>query len=350
MFVPWLDAALETVQEGRVSYLTVRRHVAERQWNIFISWMMGVCGTRRVLDEEQYSFIAPLSAFYTETEECVDLSRWHQDYPPARLTASKPPCSTIRDRPDYVAIRPAPNGGAHEFAIVEAKGTSDALTNRHECSPLWMQQAYNAVLYYDNETLPVQRRMVVATRYNPRARRPRTRRIEIRAWNEYRDSSSGIWSKAVVDVLMVATFGICYNLGLSSTASALREASRIWQTGGLRPSRLLSSLNRRADIELTERLTWESADWPTRVATRWFLVEPGMHVVVGLAEELLSLIDSLRRLEHVSTIYDKLLVVEKVTAEVEEWNSTSLILGGPITSRNGVSVKLLRIGGGPVTG
>jgi hypothetical protein len=97
--------------------------LSDRQWKGVLSWMLGIAGTRRVLGEERYIWIAPCSAFYPNRRQPVATPNWHQGYPPSVLTIEIDPRNGSRLRPDYIVARDSP-GGNIEFALVESKGTS----------------------------------------------------------------------------------------------------------------------------------------------------------------------------------------------------------------------------------
>jgi hypothetical protein len=89
----------------------IRTEVArsERQWKSFLSWMLGVAGTRHVLASEGYRWVAPVSAFYTDAVQVVDLSAWNPLFPRSILTTTRRPGSQSRLCPDYLALRPRPS-------------------------------------------------------------------------------------------------------------------------------------------------------------------------------------------------------------------------------------------------
>lgn len=336
-FLPWLDHVVKRVTDAGRPYLAVRRHFAERQWNTAVSWMMGVAGTRQVLESEKYTWIAPLSAFYPETVAPTDLSGWHDGFPPSRLTARGRVGSRVRDRPDYVAMRMNLRSNVCEFAIVEAKGTLESLATRHDCPAGWREQANNAQLFVDDEAVDVARRMVVATRYNPKAVQADTRRLVIRAWNNQVREPDGHPLERGLDVVTAAVFGFCYNVGLTATSQALREAGRI-RSG--RESKQLSRLfdyNQQAQQELEERLL------PSRKGSGRMIklvLNDERYVEIVLSDAFLNLIDSLRQVDNVDAIYRCLRDVESRAEAMEELNQISAIVGEPTASRVGIKVQL----------
>ena len=71
--------------------LAVRAEAArsERQWKSFLSWMLGVAGTRHVLASDSYRWVAPVSAFYPGAVQAVDLSAWHPSFPLSVLSTTR---------------------------------------------------------------------------------------------------------------------------------------------------------------------------------------------------------------------------------------------------------------------
>src|SRR5437879_585386 len=98
----------------------------------------GCGGTRHVLAAEGYRWIAPLSAFYEEAVQPVDVSGWYPSLPPGILIASKRPGSNWKLRPDYIGLRPL-KSGPPEWAVVESKGTDRSINNLSSCPTEWKQ-------------------------------------------------------------------------------------------------------------------------------------------------------------------------------------------------------------------
>lgn len=224
-FMGWPIHLTDTVRINQVDYVMLKDVVrgSERQWKGVLSWMLGVVGTRHVLEQEGYRWVAPLSAFYPEAVQKVDLSTWHAQYPRSVLAAGANPAIPSKLRPDYIALRPQSLGG--DWAIAESKGTSMSLTKKSACPSAWANQARNALVTLSGQSLAIPRHMVVATRCNPNAVKPATRRVQVRAWN------SEIEGRAPADLMVeVATahlFGVCRNLGLRYNAMALALATEV---------------------------------------------------------------------------------------------------------------------------
>jgi hypothetical protein len=187
-FIGWPPFLFELTKHRNNDVLAIRPEVgrSERQWKSVLSWMVGVAGARHILASEGYRWIAPLSAFYPEAVQLVDLSTWNPSFPPSSVTASRPLGSRHRLRPDYLALRSTAatqTMGQYEWAVAEAKGTRRCLTNLKMCPTAWSNQARNVTVKVDGSEVTIPRHLVIATRLNPTASSSTTRRMQIRAWN-----------------------------------------------------------------------------------------------------------------------------------------------------------------------
>ena len=170
-----------------------------------------VAGTRQVLKDDGYRWIAPLSAFYADAIQEVDLSRWHPSFPKSVVTASRPTNSGVRLLPDYLALKSTTRVTSRSFdwAAVEAKGTRMSLASRRTCPQSWSDQARNVIVKVGGQELTINRHIVIATRVNPNAARPWTRRIQIRAWNNATaPEETPLASAAPVEVVAAHLFGL----------------------------------------------------------------------------------------------------------------------------------------------
>ena len=191
----------------------------ERQWKGFMSWMLGVAGTRQVCAAEGYDWIAPASAFYANALVPVGHAEAPQDFVPTALKIERALESTSRNRPDYIAIR-VTTTPRWDTALVEAKGTSDSLASRRACPTNWANQVRNARVTYDKQVIGIDRHLVVAVRSAPNATMPRARRFQIRAWNSEQTVGEAD-PQSLLDVVSASLFGVCRNLGLTEVASAI---------------------------------------------------------------------------------------------------------------------------------
>ena len=66
LLVGWPPVLIDVVPMAVGDCLTLRTEAGrtERQWKSILSWMLGVAGSRHVLEAEGYRWVAPLSAFY----------------------------------------------------------------------------------------------------------------------------------------------------------------------------------------------------------------------------------------------------------------------------------------------
>lgn len=223
-FIGWPPFLIESTSiKGNV--LLALREIAgrsERQWKGVLSWMLGVAGTRRVLEAEGYRWIAPLSAFYPDAVQVVDLTGWNSSFPPTSLKATRPAGSQTRLRPDYLALRSSSRAGQFEWAVVESKGTQVCLTNMQICRADWSNQARNVSVEIDEVPISIPRHLVVATRVNPNAAYSSSRRIQVRAWNnQHKTIDKPLSPQSAIEIVAAHLFGMFKNLGLKENARAL---------------------------------------------------------------------------------------------------------------------------------
>ncbi|WP_434718159.1 hypothetical protein P5W98_00800 [Paraburkholderia sp. A1BS-2L] len=205
----------------------------ERQWKGFVSWMLGVASARKILDEEGYQWIAPVSAFYPNKIVPVSTHGWHPSYPPSRLRVAADPRNTSKLRPDYIALRPATSGGSFNWALAEAKGTDRSLKSMTTAPRPWSDQVHNAKVstIAPSATIAtpvhISRHIVIATRVSPNASRDTTRRLQIRAWNSEKTVLNQNTNTAELEVIAAHLHGFCQNLGLYKNADAIARATRL---------------------------------------------------------------------------------------------------------------------------
>jgi len=226
--------------------------------------MLGVAGTRHILQAEGYRWVAPLSAFYPDSVQDVDLSGWSLSFPQSSIVADRPENSRSRLRPDYLAIRPLPSNEPeqqYQFALAESKGTHRYLTNLNPCPVDWYNQARNARVIIDGSPIIIPRHLVIATRVNPNAIRDRNRRLQVRAWNKAEDSISAAPPDAVADIVAAQLFGFFRNLRLRETARAIalsvqvRQANRQGNvTGSLSPLIQIKLFGMKPSFDLVKSL------------------------------------------------------------------------------------------------
>jgi hypothetical protein len=254
-FVGWPPFLVLALPGSRLLALRAEAGRSERQWKGILSWMLGVASTRHVLKSEGYRWIAPLSAFYPEAAQAVDISTWHPSYPRSSVTADRQPGSRSRLRPDYIAIRPLGDGPL-EWAVAESKGTRACLTNMHSCPPDWYNQARNVLLRVDGSPISVPRHLVIATRVNPSARYDHTRRIQVRVWNSAQELPHlPLPGEGAADVAAAHLFGFFSSVGLTENARALALSVQMraqTRHAALTNRQNLDEVSDRADHELRE--------------------------------------------------------------------------------------------------
>jgi len=251
---------IELVRINGRDVLTLRTEAGrtERQWKSVLSWMLVIAGTRHVLALERYRWIAPLSAFYPEAVQVVDLSAWHVSFPRTSVVIDRDPESRSRLRPDYVR---STGGGQYEWTVAESKGTQASLASLANCPTAWANQVRNVVITVDGANITIPRHLVVDTRVNPNATRRSTRRIQVRAWNRREDSGlagPNLPQGFAADIAAAHLFGLFRGLQLRENALALAlsvQARAEAHHGQVRDAtrRETDHIAQRCDVELRER-------------------------------------------------------------------------------------------------
>lgn len=234
----------------------------ERQWRMTTSWIMGVAFCREVVASLGYPFWAPVSAFVSGSGK-TSLGYWDGRLPRSRCMIRRPKPPTSNLYPDYVVARYSKKTGV-ALAIAESKGTTWSIS-RHEQAPIaWRSQVNNAEFFFDGKALPVERRVVVASRINPSAKRAKTRRLVVRAWNS-RSQVAAPPADAAFELLALHYYGVCSALGLDGTARMIAlsfrrpeatSAQGSWDKERVAAAKLLDGERRR------------SRDWSFRVGER----------------------------------------------------------------------------------
>ena len=335
-FIAWPSFLLESMSFNNRAILTLRVEAGrtERQWKGFLSWMLGVAGARHVLADEGYRWVAPLSAFYPGAIQAVDLSAWHTSFPPASLIATPLPGSRSRLRPDYVALKSTAavgSGIAYEWAIAEAKGTRAALSSKNACPTGWSSQVRNVVLALNGAVLAVPRHLVIATRVNPNASRPLTRRIQVRAWNRSHPPEHPLLdAEGAIDIVSAHLFGLFRGLGLRENALAIALAvqgrSRAkGRTLIASTEDAVAAASDRADGELFER-TRRSGRHAQAVNMEPLSLETELGLIeVDIAEPVFKLA---RYLANAESDAAAVAVLKDVDSRLDAWQSLRRERGG----------------------
>lgn len=271
----------------------------ERQWKSFLSWMFGICGTRAVLANEGYTWIAPVSAFYPDNRQDVLFDAAPDWFEPDKLETSGDPAATVSLRPDYVALRRT-EGPRWELAAVESKGTQRSLEGLDPCPTTWSEQVRNITCIYDKEPLIPSRHIVVATRASSRAKTSPYRRVQVRTWSHRDHKSEAPCAPAsmTVEVARASLYGLCTNIGLHGSAESLALASRRARTERTgqsfvdpgREREQTARARQRRSGELSSRrasqITGEQV-FSTQIET------PRSSIILELTEPLLELVETL---------------------------------------------------------
>ncbi len=287
-FAGWPPYLTEECQTAGVSNLALKAEAgrSDRQWKGFLSWMIGVAGARAVMAAEGYKWIAPLSAFYPNAVLPVDPGLWNSAFPATSLQIASVKTAGSRLRPDYIALSGSP--GSYRWAIVESKGTRHNLSQL-SCPDAWKKQVANAQVSLNGITIPVQRRIVVATRVNPNAAQLKTRRIQVRAWNSD-DPSQAVPGEVGIEVVSAHLFGLCVSLGLRRNADAIARASRRRREASSHVGSLSND-----DTTLLNAAEQEIQRDNDRGVTRVSRIVADDRFSVELDNSLVSLIEAVRR-------------------------------------------------------
>jgi hypothetical protein len=238
--IGWPDFLLESIAYKGRDCLALRQLAGrtERQWRVFLSWMVGVAGARHFLKEDGYQWVAPVSAFYQSSK--VDPGKWPGQYHQEKLRAHRRPKSRAKLRPDLLAVRPL-DGGGYELASVEVKGVR-SLGPKPSALQRWQRQSKNIYLEYDGQPVLIARYIVVATRVNPSGE-DKTRRLQVRTWNHavtHAESHAG--NLAALEIATAHLYGLCRNVWLPASARALADAP--WRTVDAVAESMIPNVNR----------------------------------------------------------------------------------------------------------
>lgn len=318
-FIGWPPFLIDVVQYGGadVSALRLEAGRSERQWKGFLSWMLGVAGTRHVLATEGYRWVAPLSAFYEEAVQEVDISGWYPLFPPGVLTANANPASNSHVRPDYVALRRL-SSGSLEWAVVESKGTNRSLRSLSSCPGEWYEQVRNIELRVNGNPISIPRYLVVATRVNPNAKKVKSRRIQLRAWNSVEESPSSVLPREFAPAIAIAhMFGLFRSLRLVDNARALASSVRTWHARRFEQG--VFDLPGHRDLELADAELVQHGSEPQGTAPLQLPIETDFGTLkVEIASATISLV---RKLQRVGSLELAAAAVEEADRELDFWES-----------------------------
>jgi len=328
-FIGWPPFLLHPTMFHGIEVLALRAEAGrcDRQWKSVLSWMLGVAGARHVLGAEGYRWIAPLSAFYPNAIQPVDLSAWHSSFPRSSISATRPPGNRSRLLPDYLALKStsvARSGGSFEWAVAEAKGTQNCLTAAGWCPIAWSNQVRNVLIELNGSRITIPRHLVIATRVNPNAASQRARRLQVRAWNQTDSEESVLYPDGAVDIVAAHLFGLFKGLGLRENALALALSVQIRAQS--RRSTLfrppvddIARLSDRAEREFSERRRRSGAETGMSNGDV-ILIETGLGpITVEIAEPLLTMARDLRKAETAEAATE---VLQKADTQLDFWEKT----------------------------
>jgi hypothetical protein len=169
--------------------------LTDRQWSGVTSWMMGVAFTRFIIEEENYPWWSPVSAFKgTDSTGKTTTGSWPPFMPRSYFTIQR----TSGLLPDYLVCK-LNNNNTFEFAFVESKATNANIAPPRKIPAKWSAQSKSANLLFGSIKANIARHLVIATRVNPHGKRSTTRKVVVRAWNDNNQTEN-------TDTAMIAYF------------------------------------------------------------------------------------------------------------------------------------------------
>jgi hypothetical protein len=287
----------------RVLVLRPEAGRSERQWKGFLSWMLGVAGARHFLSGEGYRWIAPISAFYPDAVQPVDLSKWNTSFPRSCIVATRRSGSTSHLFPDYLALRSTGSKSSYDWAVAEAKGTQMSLKGALLCPTEWSTQVRNVVIEVNGSEIEIPRYVVIATRVNANAKTRRARRLQLRAWNRRNKlTEPSEFAGAAVEIAAAHLFGFFRGLHLpeNATAIALSVQMRAAAREGTLAKKIREDVYRAsqlADRELSERSQSPNTQTNIQESTMVSIETEFGPIQVRVAEPVITLSRKLRTAE-----------------------------------------------------
>lgn len=188
----------------------------EKQWKQTTSWMIGVAFCHFVAELEGYCWWAPVSAFTTaKRKKFVAIDYWTKFLLVAECLVQQPTPALSNLYPDYVLARTKKSSSMKaEISFAESKGDKRAIKNLTTPHRVWSNQSKNAEFIYNGTPIIAAQHLLVATRVNPGAEKPKTRKIQVRAWNS-RAVETNVTKSAFRAVLAAHYIGVCKRLDLN---------------------------------------------------------------------------------------------------------------------------------------
>ncbi len=193
----------------------------EKQWKQMTSWMLGVAFCRFVAEQEGYRWWAPVSAFTAAKRKTnVATGYWTKYLRLADCRVQTPTPAISNLYPDYVLARRRKSSSLPEISFAESKGDKRSIENRIVPPADWSSQSKNAEFIYNGAPMIAAQHLLVATRVNPGAEKPKTRKIQVRAWNS-RVPENRSTETAFRAILAAHYIGVCERLDLTANAELI---------------------------------------------------------------------------------------------------------------------------------
>lgn len=353
-FLGWPHRLVNEYTYKKKTWLTLNEACAgiERQWKGFMSWMLGVAGARRVLAEEGYCWIAPLSAFYAEARQRVAFQTQSAPFLPGVVEAVAAPKSKssitsksdVRERPDFLAAKLSSSKKGYNLAAAESKGTSSAIASMHKVDDDWKKQANNVRLRHvsDHKKVHIPRHMVIATRVNTRGRKDMTRALELRAWNSDEPDEPTAPSEVIVDIVAAHLYSLASNLDLYQTARAIArtvdDRSDVTESESDRPRRTRVEREEMARIAVQEIAQRGDRDGRTHYFRLPVTVDEAASVQID--RPLIELMEAFSRESEPDTLMPRIRATEEQLDAIERNRGERV--RGEREAPTGVRVNLVR--------
>lgn len=191
----------------------------ERQWRGITSFIVGVPFCIKVMQSLGYSWWAPLSYFTHRSSPRLPFSWWSPFFRLSQCVVTPDPANPSRLYPDYIAAKFDPASG-FRIAFFESKGTIRALQNMTMCPLAWRNQVRRPILNLNGSQVHASQTVVVATRLQPDAARRRTRKVQVRAWNNDDPKLTAPFA-VIADIVRLHYAVVCLQIGLVNAAKVL---------------------------------------------------------------------------------------------------------------------------------
>ena len=264
----------------------------EKQWKQVSSWILGVAFCRKVIEDLGYRWWAPVSAFNSK-HRTTFTRHWTAEIPATDCVVKKTNSSILF--PDYVLARTKSDGSGFEVSFAESKGCTKSLTGLVHAPTDWKNQAQNGIFLFCKVPQPITQYLLIATRVYPLGQRPKTRRIQVRAWNA-KDPDARVSFEALRDVMVAHYFGVCERIGLQANAQLLAIANFVPTTAAEQFLKRLSSREERllgqARLELQAEQLGQTSIYTSGRRSLYRVAENTIRI--GLSQPATNLIRALQ--------------------------------------------------------